>query len=169
MRMDVRHELPAAVDVAWKALHSEAYVRAQREETGTAGEVVSDEVQPDGTRLRRTRVTLGRDLPAAAANLLGSKRLAYTLEEEVDSANHRVKWRVIVDRVSNKVKAAGVFSLEPISDSTCRRVVAGEIKVSVPLVGGRIEKGIAAELTKSYEATAVFARKWLSEQGGSQA
>lgn len=164
MKMDVRHELPAAVEVAWNELHSEAYVNAQRQETGTDGEVISDEARPDGTRLRRTRVTLGRDLPSVAANLIGSKRLAYTLEEEIDSANHRVKWRVLVDRVSNKVKAAGVFALEPVSDSACRRIVSGEIKVSVPLVGGRIEKGIAEELTKSYESTAVFARKWLSER-----
>jgi hypothetical protein len=164
MKMDVRHELPAAAEVAWNELHSEAYVDAQRQETGTAGEVVFDETQSDGTRIRRTRITLGRELPSVAANLIGSKRLAYTLEEEVDSANHRVKWRVIIDRVSNKVKAAGIFALEPISDSTCQRIVSGEIKVSVPLVGGRIERGIADELTKSYEATAVFACKWLSER-----
>jgi len=162
MKMDVRHELPAAIDVAWRELHSEAYVTAQREQTGTAGEVLSEEPQADGRLLRRTRITLGRDLPSVAANLLGSKRLSYVLEELVDADKHHVEWKVLVDRVSNKVKAGGEFTLEAVSDSVCRRVVTGEIKVSVPFVGGRIEKGIAEELTKSYNATAETARAWLA-------
>lgn len=163
MKMDVRHELPAPIDVAWRELHSEAYIAAQRETTGTSGEVISEEPAGGGKVLRKTRVRLGRELPSVAANLLGSKHLTYTLEETVDEANHHVEWKVIVDKVSNKVKAEGVYKLVAGSATTCQRIVTGNIKVSVPLVGGRIEKGIAAELTKSYEATAEFAREWLSK------
>ncbi|MFT4975693.1 MAG: hypothetical protein ACI8S6_001580 [Myxococcota bacterium] len=163
MKMDVRHELPAGIDVAWRELHTEAYIAAQREETGAEGEILSEETLPDGRQLRRTRVTLGRDLPSVAANLLGAPRLSYILEERTDDAKRQVEWKVIVDRISNKVKAEGSFGLVPLTETTCQRVVSGEIKVSVPLVGGRIEKGIGAELTKSYETTAEFARKWLAE------
>ena len=163
MHMDVRHDLPAGITDAWRLLQDDAYRQAQRAHTDTTGEVISEENCPDGTRLRRTRVTLGRDLPKVATNLLGERRLAYTLEENIDDARHRIRWKVIVDRVASKVRAEGTFSLEPIDDNTCLRVVTGEIKVSVPLIGSRIEKGIAEDLTRSYESTAHFARQWLAE------
>ena len=164
MKMDVRHDLPAAAAVAWRELHSDAYAAAAREKTNTTSELISEETRPDGKTFRRTRVTLGKDLPSAAASLLGSKRLSYVLEEEISPATMTTQWRVIVEKVSDKVKAAGMFRIEPSGEAACRRVVQGEVKVNVPLVGGKIEQGIAAELEKSYEATALFAREWLSRQ-----
>lgn len=163
MKMDVRHEMPAPIDVTWREMHSEPFVAAQREVTGTSGEVVSEEALPGGKIHRQTRVRLGQELPSVAANLLGSKYLSYILDEVVDAANYTTQWQVIVDKVSSKVKAAGTFKLVPLTATSCQRVVLGEVKVSVPLVGGRIEKGISAELTKSYDAAADFARDWLSK------
>jgi len=82
----------------------------------------------------------------------------------IDDAGYHVDWKVIPINVSDRVKAAGTFSLKPLNGGRCQRVVTGEVKVSVPLVGGRIEKGIAADLEKSYEATAEFARRWLADK-----
>ena len=105
-----------------------------------------------------------RPVAALDVDVAESVRVESTLEELIDDEQHRVQWKVIVDRVSSKVKAEGYFALEAISDHECRRIVAGEIKVSVPLVGGRIERGIADELSRSYESTAAFARQWLTER-----
>ncbi|MEL6344019.1 MAG: DUF2505 domain-containing protein [Myxococcota bacterium] len=162
--MDMTHELPGSAAFAWKELHSAEYVEASRATTQTKAERLSEEPQADGTRFVRTRVTLARELPRVAANLLGSKYLTYVLEEKIDDTNFKVQWRVIPDRISDKVKAAGTFEIEPIDDSRCNRIVRGDVKVSVPLIGGRIEKGIAADLAKSYEATAQFAREWLQKR-----
>lgn len=164
MRMDMTHELPASAAVAWKVLFSEEYVDASRATTQTKAERLSDEPQPDGTRLVRTRVTLNRELPSVAANLLGSKYLTYVLEEKINDEKFHVEWEVIPDRIAERVKATGTFSLQPIDDNRCNRVVRGNVRVHVPLIGGRIEKGIASDLAKSYEATAAFARDWLKNK-----
>ena len=94
---------------------------------------------------------------------VGSTHLIYILEERIDDASHTVQWRVLVEKVSDKVKAQGIFKLEPAAGG-CTRIIQGEVKVSVPFIGRKIEAGIAAELEKSYEATAKFATQWLKDR-----
>ncbi|NOY25074.1 MAG: DUF2505 family protein [Oligoflexia bacterium] len=45
----------------------------------------------------------------------------------------------------------------------CERVVKINITVRVPVVGGRIERQIGAELRSNYETAAQFAQHWLAE------
>ncbi|MFT5684090.1 MAG: hypothetical protein ACI8RZ_005031 [Myxococcota bacterium] len=162
MKMNVRHRLPASPDVAWREIFSDAYSQAVAAQTGANSERISEEVK-DGKRLIRSRVTLARELPSAAAKVMGGKHLTYVLEERIDDANHILQWRVLVDKVSDKVKAEGVFRLLPAAEG-CERVIQGEVTVGVPLIGRKIEASIAAELEKSYEATAKFAHQWLIER-----
>ena len=162
MKMNVRHRLSASPDVAWQEIFSEAYSEAVTVHTGTSSELISETVK-DGKRLRRSRVTLAKELPAAAAKVMGSKHLVYTLEERINDADHTVQWRVLVDKVSEKVKASGVFKLVAAGEG-CDRIITGEVTVSVPFIGRKIEAGIAAELEKSYEATARFAQEWLTKR-----
>lgn len=162
MKMNVRHHLPAPPDVAWREIFSEAYSAAIAAHAGTTSVKLSEEVR-DGKRLVRSQVTLAKELPSTAAKVMGSKNLVYILEERIDDANRTVQWRVLVNKVSDKVKAQGIFKIEPAA-AGCERIIQGEVKVSVPFIGRKIEAGIAAELEKSYEATAVFATKWLSDK-----
>ena len=83
MKMNVRHPLPAPPDVAWRELFSEAYTAAIAAHAGTTSVKLSDETR-DGKRLVRTKVTLARELPSAAAKVMGSKHLIYILEERID-------------------------------------------------------------------------------------
>ena len=60
------------------------------------------------------------------------------------------EWEIIVPRISSKVKATGSFSITD-KGTTCERIVEGEVKVSIPFVGGKIESIIAKQLGKSQE------------------
>lgn len=162
MKMNVRHRLPATPEVAWREMFSDEYNEASRQHTGTRSERLSEEDR-DGKRFRRSKVTLAKELPSAAAKVMGSKHLVYVLEELLDDANHVAQWRVLVEKVSDKVKAQGVFKLEA-AEGGCERLIQGEVTVNVPFIGRKIEAGIAAELEKSYEATAKFAAEWLSDR-----
>ena len=42
-------------------------------------------------------------------------------------------------------------------------VVSAEVKVSIPLIGGKIEKVVAEQVTKLLAAEAEYAEKWLAE------
>src|SRR6266498_3567651 len=44
-----------------------------------------------------------------------------------------------------------------------RQVVDAEVKVGIPLIGGKIEKVVAEQVTKLLAAEAEYAEKWLAE------
>jgi len=159
MRIDTRHNLPATVSTVWQELFSEDYLEALYGQSNTTTQRLRDEVR-NGRRFIQSRITLGRKLPATASKLLKAQHLSYIFEEHLDESTHTVRWRVIVDRVSDKVTASGTYQLIATGD-TCDRIVRGEIRVNVPFIGRKIEQGICTELTKSYETAARFAREWL--------
>ena len=43
-------------------------------------------------------------------------------------------------------------------------VVSAEVKVNIPLIGGKIEKVVAEQVTKLLAAEAEYAEKWLAER-----
>ncbi|MFC4853052.1 DUF2505 domain-containing protein [Actinophytocola glycyrrhizae] len=43
-------------------------------------------------------------------------------------------------------------------------VISAEVKVAIPLVGGKIEKVVAEQVTKLLAAEAEYAEKWLAER-----
>ena len=43
-------------------------------------------------------------------------------------------------------------------------VITAEVKVSIPLIGGKIEKVVAEQVTKLLAAEAEYAEKWLAER-----
>jgi len=43
--------------------------------------------------------------------------------------------------------------------------VQAEVRVSIPLIGGKLEKVVAEQVEKLLAAEAEFAEKWLAERG----
>jgi hypothetical protein len=71
-----------------------------------------------------------------------------------------LSWTVEPRGVGRKVQANGTYEIRP-ADGGCERLVKGEIRVAIPLVGGKIEKVVADELRSSYERGATFALHWM--------
>ena len=161
MRFELRHALPRSPEVAWAAMFGEKY-EAAVSESGSLTRVVLDEGPRGALFFRRTRITSAQKLPGAMAAAIGQDQLTYVLEETRNDAGFTLDWRVIPAVMADKVKAAGTYTLVPAAGG-CERLVRGEIVVSIPLLGGKIEKGIGDELQASYERSAAFARNWLLE------
>jgi hypothetical protein len=48
------------------------------------------------------------------------------------------------------------------TDTGCERIIEGEIKVAIPLVGGTIEKVVFEQIEKSYDRAADVIRRHLT-------
>ena len=57
---------------------------------------------------------------------------------------------------------AGIFAVTPLGPGRCRREFKGDIKVSVPLLGGRIEKFMIDQIRDGYDQAAVITRAYLT-------
>lgn len=159
MKLYVRHSFECTTETFWKMYWDEAFDEALRRESGVTREILEE--KDDGTKLvRRLRFTPDRELPAAVAGLLGTKKLVYEQENIWDRTNNTMHWRVIPTILPGKLDAKGTFRVEA-TDEGCEQIVDGEITVNVRFIGGQIEKHVVGEVERSYDKTAATCREWL--------
>lgn len=92
-------------------------------------------------------------------------RLTWIEESTLDRASHRTTWRIVPDHYKNLLRASGEFRLEPHPDDPAgrtRRTADGELKVSVPLVGGKVEAAIVSGLRDHAALEEGVLDDWLS-------
>ncbi|HEY2511332.1 MAG TPA: DUF2505 family protein [Polyangiaceae bacterium] len=117
----------------------------------------------EGRLVRHVRCEPVRDIPGPIAKLLGDKRFSYVEELEFELGKLHGRWRVVPNIATDKVDAKGTLEFRAIPGGV-KRLVAGEIKVSVFGIGGLVEKFVVAEVEKSYADAAVFTRDYLAKK-----
>jgi hypothetical protein len=157
----LHHRFDHPADRVWATLLDPAYITAASKLSDIEKVVERDE-ERDGKQFVRTRCTSPRELPRIMRRAIGSDKLVYHLEEIRDHANHTLQWRVIPGALASKVKAEGSYTLRA-TPNGCERLVKGEVRVAIPIVGSKIEGGIGKELKTGYEKAAELTRSWLEE------
>jgi len=161
--LELRHSFPVSPKRAFEELFGEDYEEAVSKVSRLQRQVLEDRSEP-GHRPRRIQVVPDRTRPAAVARVIGQDRFSYEIEEHHDLEALRMDFEVTPDRHADKVLIGGSWALSE-APGGCERLVRIEITVRVPLVGGKIEQQIGADLAASYEDAALFAQRWLQERG----
>ena len=124
------------------------------------------EISEDGRTIRVviTRSQAMDGAPAAARRLVGSSvqivhRESWTSADTADLAME----------VPGKLgHLEGTITLVAKADGGCDEVFAGEVKVNVPLVGGKLEGFVADILTRGLRREGQVGVTWLERGAGSQ-
>lgn len=129
----------ALVDPAWyRAVTASAAVWAPEllEVTGAGGPLV-------GFRVRyRFRGTLN----PAAAKIVSPAKLSMVWDSTLDRATHSIDLRIEPDNYADRLRfTSATVALEPGGDATTR-VLEGDFKVTVPFVGGKVERAVVSGL-----------------------
>ena len=161
MRFELRHAFEYPVADVWSVLSDPGYIAAAAGISDVERVVERDERRGD-QQFIRTRCTSPRELPAPMRRAIRADRLVYHLEEIRNHATHSLQWRVVPAAMSDKVRAEGSYRLIA-TPSGCERLVKGEVRVAIPLIGGKIESGIGKELESGYDKAAELTRRWLQE------
>ena len=115
----------------------------------------------DGARTHdELRVSPRKELPALAQRALGAKRFSYVQVVDSDDDTMTTAWQVLMDVIPDKVSCAGTSRVVATAEG-CERIIEGEIKVSIPLVGGAIERVVLEQLERSYDRAAEVIRRHL--------
>jgi hypothetical protein len=160
MRIHVAHRFSVTPRAYWEATRNPALEARMTE----AGEVDfhSLEHRVEGSVTHdRIRVVPRKELPAVAQKALGTPRFTYVQIVDSDDDAMTTCWKVVTDVLSEKVTCAGTSRVVPAPEG-CERVIEGEIKVAIPLVGGAIEKVVLEQLAKSYDRAADVIRDWFA-------
>ena len=165
LKIQATHDLPCAARTFWDLYFDDDYNGGLDRELNLAeNQVLERDDDGDITRMK-VRVAPAREVPAAVRKVLPSATLAYNEHRVLDRRRGHLDWRVTHDAVGPKrLRCEGVLDVIPTGEESCRRVLDGEIKVRIPLVGRFIEKAIATDVVRCYDVAADFLPRWLERQ-----
>jgi Protein of unknown function (DUF2505) len=122
------------------------------------------EQQRDGDRVhQRIRYRFTAELSSAVTRVIDPAKLTWVDDARFDLASHTARHRILPDYYADRLQASYDVILEPLGDST-RRLATGELKVRIPLVGGRVERAIVSGLEEHAAAEADLLGRWVAER-----
>jgi len=162
MKLYVEDHLPASPSEVWDVFESEEYKERYREETGDTLHLLERTFEGD-VEIQRIRNEPRRELPGVVARVLGTNKLTFVQVNRLNRKTSRMEWQVKLDALPDMVSVRGVTSCLEDSGGT-KRVIDGEIKVRVPLVGGQIERIVVAEFEKSMRRAVDLGLEMIEER-----
>jgi hypothetical protein len=160
MQFRIAHRFGVAPRVYWDETRDPALDQQMAE----AGEIDVHvlERRREGSHVHdRLRVSPRKELPSVAQRALGTARFSYVQVVDSDDDHMTTVWQVLPDVLAEKVTCRGTSRVVD-APGGCERIIDGEIKVAIPLVGGSIEKVVLDQLEKSYERASEVIRRHLA-------
>jgi hypothetical protein len=162
MEIRLSHRFPCSPSAYWDYTREPAFEAQVRSEAEVDYALL--ESRDNGAHnFTRARVSPRKELPALAQKAMGQARLSYVQEIDADSEKFTTRWKVVSDFMSDKVRCQGSSRVVATPDG-CERIIEGSIDVSVPIIGGQIEKQIVGEISRSYERAADVLRRFIQER-----
>ena len=164
-KFTVREEFPIGAAELVQLLNDPEYIawmvgRHQR----STREILSSEDR-DGAIHRSIKVTMRVDLPGPVARALnatnGVSWIEHSVEQRTDGAT---QWWCDSLVAAEKIDARGTLGVESLGTSRSRRIMTGDIKVSIFGVGGAIEKMISEGIQKGFASANRDLHVWLAQQ-----
>ena len=133
-----------------------------RQQVAEAQGVVSVDVRltprDDGFSLVSDQVQNTQGLPAIAKKITGDTTQAVVTEEWAS----RTQGSISITAPGKPTSATGTISLAPDGDGTVETVEL-DVKVKVPLIGGKLESLMADTIGSGYEVEHTVGRAWLKD------
>lgn len=158
------HAYPADVEQVLAMLADEEFLRHKAEALGHRDFAVLDISETGGTTTITTKRTVPVALPDFARKFLSPTN--ETTQTDVwnapaaDGSRDGV-WNIAV--AGAPVRMSGTVRLGPAGSTGCTNTIRGQLKVAVPLVGGRLEKMLVEQTGRVIDAEGEFGRRWLAE------
>ena len=128
-------------------------------------ELLDQTVEGDGSVRQRVRYHFAGELSAAVRAVVDPERLSWVEETHFDPAAHRSDVRIVPDHYGGRLESELTISYEePAGGGTVRRA-RGEVKVHMPLVGGKVEGAIVSGMREHAVAESTALEGWLDGRG----
>ncbi len=126
-------------------------------------EVLEQTEMDDGRVVRHIRCVLDIDIDGPAKRFIGNGDPAWVEEAIWYPDKHVWEWKILPEVAKELLSANGTIELHAKGAKTLR-VVTGQVKVRVPLYGGKVEGWIVDGLEKAYADEADHLEAWLKQR-----
>jgi len=156
--MRFRHELSydAGAAEVFEMLADPAFRERVSEALGVVSSEVSIDRREDGFLLTNDQVQHTEGLPSFAKKFAGETTRAIQVEEWLNAAGGSLR----IDAPGKPTSIEGTIELLPDGAGTIE-VVELEIKVKVPLIGGKLEGLVEEQVRKSMDIEHEVGKAWL--------
>ena len=162
MHFRFEHEFDIEPKAYWDLFFSEPYnVDLYKQLKMRTREIL--EVKDEGKTMKRSvRLTPDEDIPAAFRTVI--KDTSY-VEHDLLHRDRSVM-DVVVEpaMMKNKFDLKATYSVVPAGPGRSRRIFEGDVKVSVMIIGGQIEKYMVEKMRVSYDIATEVTRKWVAKR-----
>jgi Protein of unknown function (DUF2505) len=162
--LEHRSTFPAPVATVYPILVDEAFLQARLREIGGKGAALLEHTRTgDRVAYRLRQGVEAARLPGAIRSLIGGDLVVERTERwRPDGARFAADSEVTIGGVPGSIR--GESRLGDHSGG-CVLAIRAEVRVSIPLVGGKLEKIVAEQVTKLLATESEFTEKWLAEHG----
>ncbi len=162
--LEHRSTFAAAADETYRTLVDKAFLTDRLRDIGGKDATLLDHAQ-SGERVT-FRMRQGVDaarLPGAVRSILNGDLVVEREERwQPESGAYAGTSRVTITGVPGDIQGRSRIAGTG-ADATL--VITAQVKVSIPLIGGKLEKVVAEQVGKLLAAEAEYAEKWLAERG----
>jgi len=117
----------------------------------------------EGAKLHRTvKLEPAMAVPSWASSVV--KETGYTEIDVFLKSESKMNVQIEPAVMRDRFQLSGVFAVTPLGPGRCRREFAGEIKVSIPILGGKIEKFMVDQIRDGYDQAAQITRDYLAKR-----
>lgn len=160
MSIQQSHHYDADAGRVFELMTDEGFLRDKYAAFGHEGfEVLEHSIDGDRVTVRTKRV-VPANVPAFARKFISPRSTVVQTErwEGPPAGARHGTWTIEVEGAP--VSISGTMSLDPDAGG-CRHVIHGEVKVSIPLVGGKIARFVEDDSVKSVADEVAFTRRRL--------
>ncbi len=162
MKFDLEHTFHAPIDAVEAAMVDPEFLESTQLPDVGPPKVLSREEDGDDVTLRVSYHYTG-SLDSLARRVLRTSDVAWVQETKLDRSAHRTTFTVIPKVYPERFECGGVMQLATSGDVT-ERVIDGELKIKVPIFGGRAEGMILPGLRSRMNREAELLDQWLKGQ-----
>jgi len=165
MKLDLRTAYDAdADDVA--AAYADPALYAELGDLPKLGgaEVVDHSVTGDVVRLS-VRWRFVGELSSSVTAVVDRRKLSWIEEDEHRLDRREVRWRLLPDHYADRLRASGTYTFLAANRGGAVRATEGEVKVRMPLVGGRVEAALVSGLGEHLADEVPIVERWIADRG----
>ena len=160
MRFRIEQRFGHDAGAVQAALLDPAFLARMGELPRLGGPEVLGRTEDGATVTMRVRYAFAGELSSAVRRVVDPARLTWVEESTTDVAAGRASFRIVPDHYGGMLRCAGTFTLTAGAPG-CRRVAEGDLRVSVPLVAGKVERAIVSGMEEHAAAEADLMDAWL--------
>jgi hypothetical protein len=154
MKFNITHDFDCDAETYWEIFFDLDYQKDMYSGLGIKERTVLLFEEDDKEIRRKIKIMPERDLPGALKSVLRGD-LGYIEHNVYHKGQNVMDVRIEPTLMKDRFKMSAVFRVVPLGSARVRREFVGSIDVSVPLLGGQIEKLVMADVRKSYDQAAV--------------